>query len=121
MTNPDIQGYRWRQGRGETINAVLEGRRIIPANHSVELRCYESRDDATLLKQVSLSLVSASQKMSEWEGYIPAFAQAYAVMYFELVLVDSSSSDEGTISTNREEVVQEWTSSVLAAPTAAPA
>jgi hypothetical protein len=111
----DCMGYRWRVGRGVTVEATLEGRALAAPRYRVEFRAYEFRTDVELLRQVPLTEVQAGDPWSG-QGYVPAFTAPYGQMHFELVLVDTFAADPETVSEFREEVVQDWVGAVLDAP-----
>lgn len=111
----DCMGYRWRVGRGVTVEATLEGRTLAAPQHRVEVRAFEKRSDPALLVQVPLTEVQAGDPW-RGQGYVPAFTSPYAQMHFELILVDTFAADPETVSEFREEVVQDWVGAVLDAP-----
>lgn len=111
----DCMGYRWRVGRGVTVEATVEGRALAAPRYRVEFRAYESRADAALLRQVDLAEVQAGDPW-KGQGYVPAFGAPYARMHFEVAVIDTEAADAGTVSQFREEVVLDWVGAVLDAP-----
>lgn len=116
MISPvDCMGYRWRVGRGVTVEATVEGRALAAPRHRVEFRAFESRAAAAFLRQVDLTEIQAGDPW-KGQGYVPAFEAPYPLVHFEVAVIDTDASDEGTVSLFREEVVLDWVGAVLDAP-----
>lgn len=111
----DCMGYRWRVGRGVTVEATVEGRALAAPRHRVEFRAFEKRGDAAFLRQVEITEIQAGDPW-KGQGYVPAFQAPYAQVHFEVAVIDTESADEGTVSQFREEVVLDWVGAVLDAP-----